>query len=92
MGKINSNKQHSKTDEIIIVRNATIDDAEKMNSLALEVFKTSDYLIATPEEFSSINLGFRVENLIFSSSPFKLERLYLDTTESVVRKKCQNTN
>lgn len=35
------------------------------------------------------NEGFRVGDLLFSSAPFKLIRIYLDTTEKNVRKNCE---
>ena len=53
MGKINELKIKSKSGEVIVLRNATQADAVKLNDLANEVFKTSDYLITTSEEFSS---------------------------------------
>jgi len=53
MGKINGQKIKSKSGEVVFLRNATQADAVKLNDLATEVFKTSDYLITTPEEFSS---------------------------------------
>lgn len=55
MGKFNEKKIESKSGEAIVLRNATEPDAVKLNSLANEVFKTSDYLITTPEEFSSFS-------------------------------------
>lgn len=52
MGKITEQKIKSKNGEIVILRNAIQADAVKLNNLAHEVFKTSEYLITTPEEFS----------------------------------------
>jgi ribosomal protein S18 acetylase RimI-like enzyme len=53
MGKIKQQEIMSKNGEVIVLRNATPADAVKLNDLANEVFKTSDYLITTPEEFST---------------------------------------
>lgn len=55
MAKINSKIQKSKSGEAITVRHATIADAEKMHALGVSVFKTTDYLVATAEEFSAIS-------------------------------------
>lgn len=55
MGKIKQQEIKSKNGDVVILRNATEADAFKLNDLATEVFKTSDYLIMTPEEFSSIS-------------------------------------
>lgn len=55
MGRINEKNNKSKNGEVVVLRNATQADAVKLNNLATEVFKTSDYLIMTPEEFSSIS-------------------------------------
>ncbi len=64
MGKINSIEQRSKSGEIIILRSARSFDAEKMNLLAMEVFRSSNYLISTPEEFSQkITIEAQVERI-----------------------------
>jgi hypothetical protein len=55
MAKINAQKIKCKSGECIILRSATQSDANKINDLAGEVFKTSDYLITTPKEFSSFD-------------------------------------
>lgn len=55
MGRINEQKITSKNGEIIVLRNGIPDDAANLNDLASEVFNTSDYLITTPEEFSSFD-------------------------------------
>jgi RimJ/RimL family protein N-acetyltransferase len=63
MAKISSKTQKSKTGEIITVRIATTQDAEKIHSLGMEVFLSSDYLVATPEEFSAIPLDRQIERI-----------------------------
>ncbi len=55
MGKLNEEKIKCKNGEVVILRNATEADAVKLNDLATDVFKTSDYLITTSEEFSSFS-------------------------------------
>ena len=54
MAKISSKNLKSKSGDTIIVRHATIADAEKMHVLGVSVFSTTDYLVATSEEFSAI--------------------------------------
>jgi len=55
MGKIDSKKQQSKSNESVILRNATILDVEKLYLLVTEVARSNDFLIVTPEEYSSIS-------------------------------------
>jgi len=63
MAKITAKNQKSKTGETIIIRNAAVSDVEKMRSLAIESFRSSDYLIATPEEFSAISLEQQIARI-----------------------------
>jgi RimJ/RimL family protein N-acetyltransferase len=55
MGTFQAKIQTCKTGEDVTIRSATEADAEKINSLVAEVFKTSTYLITLPEEFSSFS-------------------------------------
>lgn len=53
MGNFNAQEIKSKSGQVVVLRNATQADAVRLNDLANEVFKTSDYLITTPDEFTS---------------------------------------
>jgi RimJ/RimL family protein N-acetyltransferase len=56
MALINPQNHKSKVGDVVTVRNATVQDNQKMHALGMEVFRSSDYLIATPEEFSAISI------------------------------------
>jgi ribosomal protein S18 acetylase RimI-like enzyme len=55
MGKIVEKKFEIKNGEFVILRSAIQADSMRLNDLANEVFKTSDYLITTADEFSSFS-------------------------------------
>lgn len=55
MGKIQLQSVESKKNKTVILRHAIETDAKLVNDLANDVFKTSQYLITTPEEFSSFS-------------------------------------
>lgn len=63
MAIVSSKNLKSKTGDVITVRNATALDTEKMHSLGMEVFLSSDYLVATSEEFSSIPVERQIERI-----------------------------
>jgi RimJ/RimL family protein N-acetyltransferase len=63
MAKISLKNQKLKSGESVTVRNATTPDAEKMHSLGIAVFRSSDYLVATPEEFSAIPVEQQVARI-----------------------------
>lgn len=54
MAKINPKKHKAKSGETITIRNATTSDADQMHMLGIAVFQSTDYLVATAEEFSAI--------------------------------------
>lgn len=53
MGIFQTQVHTAKTGEKITIRTAKQMDASKLNALVEDVFKTSQYLITSPEEFSS---------------------------------------
>lgn len=53
MGTIQNENHKTKTGKTITIRSATAADAKSVLALANEVFRTSDYLLTTPEEFQS---------------------------------------
>jgi RimJ/RimL family protein N-acetyltransferase len=63
MGTIQRKSIKCKTGETIVLRPATQVDSNKINSLAVEVFNTSNYLITSPEEFSSFTEEQQQERL-----------------------------
>jgi ribosomal protein S18 acetylase RimI-like enzyme len=63
MGRFKQQEFKSKSDEIVVLRNGTQSDAAKLNEIANEVFRTSNYLITTPEEFSSFGEDQQKERL-----------------------------
>lgn len=63
MGILNAQNIKTKTGELLTLRSATASDAKKLNALASDVFKSSEYLITTPEEFSSFTDDQQVERI-----------------------------
>lgn len=64
MAKIKEQKIECKDGKPIVLRSAKPSDANKINDLTSEIFRTSDYLITTPEEFSSFNEDQQKERLM----------------------------
>jgi len=53
MGYFKSRSLQCKTGETVVIRSATQADANRINQLAQEVFRTSQYLVTQPDEFPS---------------------------------------
>ncbi|HEY1079373.1 MAG TPA: GNAT family N-acetyltransferase [Bdellovibrio sp.] len=63
MGTIQNENHKTKTGKTITIRSATAADAKSVLALANEVFRTSDYLLTTPEEFQSFTEEMQAQRL-----------------------------